>query len=373
MFGRRNKSDGFEWHRYVPTVIRQRREARHERMLEARRAAAQQMSAAGSALAAGSVAAGAAARDGARAGLGAAGLALQTLWGVLIDLCVLLGRAIVAGILFLGRAIATAAEPIIQALAQPMIGAAVALAAAVAVGFSVGRYRVVGLDREATIALGLTLILLIALLPLVSTITGLRFPRISVRTAPAGLAVAALAAGGAALYAGGSKVNLTGITGSITSQLPIIGDKKPVQGRADALGGDVMRVGATTVRLAGIEAPERQQTCGTGNRRYRCGAAAESALGRLVNGRTVSCTLSGADPGGRPLAYCKHGTTDINGEMVRQGHVFAGGSLFATYSSLEREARAAKAGIWAAGDPERPADYRARLNKGPDRRADRGS
>jgi endonuclease YncB( thermonuclease family) len=372
MFGRRNKSDGFEWHRYVPTVIRQRREARHQRMLDARRAAAQQMSAAGSALAAGSVAAGAAARDGARAGLGATGLALQTLWGVLIDLCLLLARAIVAGIFLLGRAIATAAEPIIQALAQPMVGAVVALAAAVAVGFSAGRYRVVGLDREATIALGLTVILLIASLPLLSTITGLRFPRISGRTAAAGLAVAALAAGGAAWYAGGSKVNLTGITGSITSQLPIIGDKKSVQGRADAMGGDVMRVGATTVRLAGIEAPERQQTCGTGNRRYRCGAAAESALGRLVNGRTVSCTLSGADPGGRPLAYCKHGTTDINGEMVRQGHVFAGGSLFATYSSLEREARAAKAGIWAAGDPERPADYRART-KASDRRADRGS
>jgi endonuclease YncB( thermonuclease family) len=373
MFGRRSKSDGFEWHRYVPTVIRQRREARHQRMLDARRAAAQQMNAAGSALAAGSVAAGAAARDGARAGLGAAGLALQTLWGVLIDLCLLLARAIVAGVLLLGRVIATAAEPVMQALAQPGIGAAVALAAAVAVGFGAGRYRAVGLDREATIALGLAVVLLIATLPLVSTITGLRFPRISGRASLAALAVAAVAAGGAAWYAGGAKTNLTGITGSITSQLPIIGDKKALQGRADALGGDVIRVGATTLRLAGIEAPERQQTCGNGNRRYRCGAAAESALGRLVNGRTVSCSLSGTDPGGRPLAYCKHGTTDINGEMVRQGHVFAGGGLFATYSSLEREARAAKAGIWAAGDPERPADYRARTNKGSERRADRGS
>src|ERR1700675_1559533 len=118
MFGRQKKSDGFEWHRYVPTVIRQRREARHQRVLDARRAAAQQMGgagsalaagsiapgarqqrvldarraaaqqmgAAGSALAAGSIAAGAAARDGARAGLGAAGLAAQTIWGVLVDL-----------------------------------------------------------------------------------------------------------------------------------------------------------------------------------------------------------------------------------------------------------------------------------------------
>ena len=128
-------------------------------------------------------------------------------------------------------------------------------------------------------------------------------------------------------------------------------------------------------RLAGIEAPERQQTCGTGSRRFRCGAAAESALGRLVNGRPVSCRLSGADAGGRSLAYCTRGNRDINGELVRQGHVFAGGGLFASYAALEREARAAKAGIWATGDPERPADYRARTGKGPgsDRRADRSS
>ena len=48
----------------------------------------------------------------------------------------------------------------------------------------------------------------------------------------------------------------------------------------------------TTVRLAGIEVPERQQSCGTGSRRYRCGAAAQAALGKLVNGRT----LVGAHP-----------------------------------------------------------------------------
>ena len=42
---------------------------------------------------------------------------------------------------------------------------------------------------------------------------------------------------------------------------------------------------------------------------------------------------------------------------------FAGGGLFASYAALERDARAAKAGIWAAGDPERPADYRARIGR----------
>jgi endonuclease YncB( thermonuclease family) len=358
MFGRRKRSDGFEWHRYVPTVIRQRREARHQRMLEARRAAAQQMGAAGSALAAGSKAAGAAARDGARAGLGAAGLAAQTLWGVFLDLCALLARAL-----------AIAAQPVVAALARPNVGGPVALAGAIALGAGIGRYRGIGLDRETILTLGIGVVLLIAALPLVTGHAGLRLPGISARGGLIAVAIAALA-GGAAWLGSGGKANLTGITGSITSQLPIVGPgQKPLQGRAEALSGDLMRVGGTTVRLAGIEAPERRQTCGTGSRRFRCGAAAEAALGRLVNGRPVSCTLSGMDPRGITLAYCLRGKTDINAELVRQGHVFAGGGLFARYASLEREARAAKAGIWASGEPERPADYRARVSKGTERRS----
>jgi endonuclease YncB( thermonuclease family) len=177
-------------------------------------------------------------------------------------------------------------------------------------------------------------------------------------------------AGGAAWFGTGGKADLGAITGSITSQLPIVGSaQKPLQGRAEALAGDLMRVGGATVRLAGIEAPEPRQTCGSGSRRFRCGAAAEAALGRLVNGRSVSCTPSGTDAGGITLAYCLRGKTDINGELVRQGHVFAGGGLFATYAALEREARAAKAGIWASGEPERPSDYRARVSKGSERRS----
>jgi endonuclease YncB( thermonuclease family) len=357
MFGRRQRSDGFEWHRYIPTVVRQRREARHRRMLEARRAAGQQMNAAGSALAAGSKAAGAAARDGARAGLGAAGLAAQTLWGVFLDLCVLLARALLL-----------AAQPIVAILARPNVGGPIALAGAIALGAGLGRYRGAGLDREAVLTLGIGIALLMTALPVIARHARFNLPRIFARGGVIALAIAALA--GAAWLATGGQPNLTGITGSITSQLPVAGPaRKPLQGRAEALGGDLMRVAGTTVRLAGVEAPERRQTCGTGSRRFRCGAAAEAALGRLVNGRPVICTVSGTGEGGIALAYCMRGKIDINAELVRQGHVFAGSGFFARYASLEREARAAKAGIWASGEPERPADYRARMSKGTERRS----
>ena len=177
-----------------------------------------------------------------------------------------------------------------------------------------------------------------------------------------------MAAVGLAWFASSGKSGLPGIP----AQLPLIGGSKPLEGRAEAVGGDLVRVAGTTVRLAGIEAPERQQTCGAGNRRYSCGAAAQGALARLVNGRSVSCTLSGTDSAGRALASCTRGQMDINGELVRQGHVFAEASLFASYASLEREARNAKAGIWAGGEAERPTAFRAKMWDEAKRRAPDG-
>jgi endonuclease YncB( thermonuclease family) len=361
MFGRRNKPDGFEWHKYIRTTVRHRREQRRERVREARHAAAQQASAAGVALAQGSRAAGAAAWTGARAGFGIVGLAAQAVWNL-----------IAAVLTFAGQRLAVLAQPLVAALARPNIGGPIALAGAIALGSGIGRYRGAGLDGEAAITLGIGIVLLIAALPLLSSLTGIRMPSLTalgITPRIAGIAVAVVAvAGGVAWFASGTKSNLAGLAG----QLPLVGGAKPLQGRAEAVSGDLVRVAGTTVRLAGIEAPERQQTCGAGGRRYQCGAAAQAALGRLVNGRALTCTLSGTDPAGRPLASCTRGTTDINGELVRQGHVFAASGLFASYAALEREARAAKAGLWVGGEAERPSEFRAKVWEEAKRRAPDG-
>ena len=52
--------------------------------------------------------------------------------------------------------------------------------------------------------------------------------------------------------------------------------------------------------------------------------------------------------------------------------MFAEAGLFASYSSLEREARAAKAGIWVGGETERPAEFRAKVWEEAKRRAPDG-
>ncbi len=75
---------------------------------------------------------------------------------------------------------------------------------------------------------------------------------------------------------------------------------------------------------------------------------------------------------GRALGQCAFGDKDVGAELVRQGHVFADGSILVRYACQEREARAAKAGLWATGDAERPADYRAKMWEEAKRRAPEG-
>ena len=67
--------------------------------------------------------------------------------------------------------------------------------------------------------------------------------------------------GGAAWFASGAGL---GNLGSVAS-LSLIGGGKSLQGRAYAVGADTLRIGGTTVRLTGIDAPESEQRCGTGS------------------------------------------------------------------------------------------------------------
>jgi endonuclease YncB( thermonuclease family) len=371
MLARRKSEDGFEWHRYVRTTIKLRREERRRRILEARHAALQQAGAASVALLAGSKAAGAAAVDGARAGLGMAGLIAQAVWNILVTAAAIGWHYFAIASAALWRRLALLLQPLIQALAQPRIGGPAAIIGAIALALGIGRSSGAGIDREAAIALALGVLLLIAALPLLSSRTGIRLPRLAVPgVSPAGFfaVAAAVSIGVLGWMALSGKTSLA----SLARQLPLAGGSKPLQGRAEAIGGDLVRVAGTTVRLAGIEAPELQQSCGAGARRYRCGAAAQAALGKLVNGRTLACTVSGADSAGRALATCTRGQLDIGGELVHQGHAFAGSGLFAGYAGLERQARHSKLGIWAAGDVQRPAEFRAKVWDEAKRRAPDG-
>ena len=128
-----------------------------------------------------------------------------------------------------------------------------------------------------------------------------------------------------------------------------------VIGPAIALDGDSLRVLDRELRLKGIDAPELSQTCRAGGGEAPCGRESREALASLAGRGLLHCRLSGRDRFRRDLAVCRAGDVDVNAAMVRQGRALA----FGAYESEEREARAARRGLWAT-QFERPADYRAK-------------
>jgi endonuclease YncB( thermonuclease family) len=105
------------------------------------------------------------------------------------------------------------------------------------------------------------------------------------------------------------------------------------------------------IRLEGIDAPELAQPFGP---------EARAHLVRLVEERRVTLHMTGADQGGRVLARVELGGVDVNLRMVRDGFAWH----FTRYSddtglaAAEREARAARRGLWSAGDPMAPWEFR---------------
>lgn len=125
--------------------------------------------------------------------------------------------------------------------------------------------------------------------------------------------------------------------------------------------GDSLRIGDRNIRLVGIDAPERAQTCRDGrNREWTCGAAATARLTELIARGPVTCTPKGQDRYGRTLAVCAVGTiADLGQALVREGYAVNYSFDEEGYAEAEQEARMAGRGLWQ-GAFERPQDWRRR-------------
>jgi endonuclease YncB( thermonuclease family) len=133
-----------------------------------------------------------------------------------------------------------------------------------------------------------------------------------------------------------------------------------IAGRAHVVDGDSVEVGGARVRLFGIDAPEMQQACRTNTgAAYGCGEKARFALQQLAEGRQVSCAVKGTDRYHRALAVCAvaGGSDDLGRDMVRAGEAVVYRRGERLYDPEERDARAARRGIWA-GTFQDPADFR---------------
>jgi len=124
----------------------------------------------------------------------------------------------------------------------------------------------------------------------------------------------------------------------------------------DVTDGDTVIVargrGQVTVRLFGIDAPEGGQPFGR---------EATAMLSQRVLGKVIDVDMKDVDQYGRLVAAISIDSRDIGEELVRAGAAWH----YVQYSddprlaSAEREARAARRGLWKASSPQPPWTFRS--------------
>ncbi len=131
--------------------------------------------------------------------------------------------------------------------------------------------------------------------------------------------------------------------------------------RFTVVDGDTVRFGPQTVRLFGIDAPERSQTCDDGQ--WRAGALARKALEDFISGRPVNCRLVDTDKKTNPpVAQCFAGEDDLQEKMVSAGWAWALPNSKNRYAPEEREAMERKLGVHGHKCVS-PAEWRAMLRR----------
>jgi endonuclease YncB( thermonuclease family) len=105
------------------------------------------------------------------------------------------------------------------------------------------------------------------------------------------------------------------------------------------------------VRLQGIDAPERGQPFGT---------VAREGLATMAMGKTVTVYDDGKDKYGRTLGRIEIAGRDVNRQMVADGLAwhYVKFSKDKKLANAERDARAAKHGLWADAAPVPPWEWR---------------
>ena len=88
-------------------------------------------------------------------------------------------------------------------------------------------------------------------------------------------------------------------------------------GRARVIDGDTISIRNQRIRIAAIDACERDQTGLKDGKLWRCGVAARSYLGKMIDGQHVRCDIIDQDQYRRLVGECFIGDVDIGLAMVK--------------------------------------------------------
>ena len=109
------------------------------------------------------------------------------------------------------------------------------------------------------------------------------------------------------------------------------------------IDGDTIDPDGVRWRLWGIDAPERDQTCGN----WTAGVVAAYALADLMRAKTITCELRGHDRYGRSIGLCRADGEDMGEAMVSTGMAWAFTRYSSDYISQERAAIGTRLGVHA--------------------------
>ncbi|MBA4788240.1 MAG: thermonuclease family protein [Rhizobiales bacterium] len=120
-------------------------------------------------------------------------------------------------------------------------------------------------------------------------------------------------------------------------------------GTARVIDGDTLEIAGNSIRLADIDAPPRNFTCGETEpgRPIPCGQRAALFLQELIGISPVTCFPEGRDSYTRDVARCQVKEQDLGAAMVRAGWAMA--SFGSRYVAEEAQAKAGRVGLWSFG------------------------
>lgn len=120
-----------------------------------------------------------------------------------------------------------------------------------------------------------------------------------------------------------------------------------IQGPAVVLDGDTIKINHQTVRLFGIDAPEKKQNCKANNQEIACGQLSKEYLEKLVANKIVTCEIKNQDMYKRSIGICSiENNIEVNNQMVKSGNAVAYRQYSKQYINVEEQAKQNHQGIW---------------------------